>query len=407
MSADKEGPVARYDFDRVVERRGTGSLKYDWGMQRVGRDDLLPLWVADMDFPLPDEILDDIKRRVDHGIFGYTEPADGYYDAMEAWFARHYGWRPEREWNTVTPGVVYALAVSVQAFTEPGDAVLVQEPVYYPFRETIELNGRRCVSSDLVERDGRYEVDFDDFERMVAESGARLFLLCSPHNPVGRVWTRDELERMARICERHGVQVVADEIHCDFIRPGVTFTPYALLSPELASRAVYCTSASKTFNTAALQTANIIIPDPGVRAAFRRQNAADGYSQANALGLAATEACWRRGEEWHEQLLAYLWGNLDCLRRFLREQLPQVRLVEPEGTYLMWMDFSRAARDYDDLHRLVQDEARLWLDEGVIFGKKNEMFERINIACPRSTLERALRQLKDALDRRAGLPALD
>ena len=391
--------MGSYDFDAVIERKGTGSLKYDFGLARAGRTDLLPMWVADMDFRAPREVILAVQQRAEHGIFGYTEPDDGYFEALTGWFEKRYGYRPERSWNTVTPGVVYAISAAVRAFADHGDGVLLQEPVYYPFREMIERNGRICVNNQLVENNGHYEIDFEDFERKIAENGVKLFLLCSPHNPVGRVWNREELTRMAEICRKYQVKIVADEIHCDFIYPGHTFTSFLTLGEEYTASAAVCTSSSKTFNLAGLQTANILIPDRALRRKFRHVNAASGYSQAGTLGLAATEAAYRYGETYLEELLCYLKGNLDFLREYLKENIPEIRLIEPEGTYLVWLDCSGIASSYEELLRLIRDEARLWLDEGAIFGRETELFERINIACPRSVLAEALHQLDGAVKR--------
>lgn len=393
--------MGKYNFDKIIERRGTSSLKYDFGPERMGRDDLMPLWVADMDFALPDEILDVIRERVDHGIFGYTDPDAAYFEAVKGWFGRHYGWRPENEWITVTPGVVYAIAVAVRAFTKPGDSVIIQEPVYYPFRETIEMNGRRCISSDLVLRSGRYEIDFEDFERKIADNDVKAFILCSPHNPAGRVWSREELQRLCGICIAHNVIVIDDEIHCDFIYPGHEFVPLASLGEKYLNNAVVATSPSKTFNIAGLQVANTIIADEKLRRTFRFENAAGGYSQGNAVGMTACRAVYESGDQWLSELIDYLAENVDLVRKFVRERLPGITLIEPEGTYLLWLDCSGAAEDYEDLRHLVVDEARLWLDDGIIFGKKTEMFERINIACPRKILVTALSRLEDAVEARA------
>lgn len=388
----------KYDFDSIINRRGTASLKYDSDMERMGRDDLLPLWVADMDFRLPDEVLDVIKKRVDHGIFGYTDPKPDYMDAVRKWFRERHGWEIRPDWITVTPGVVYAISTAVRAFTEKGDAVIIQEPVYYPFSECIRDNGRRLVNSQLIYEDGRYRMDYEDFERKVIEERVRLFLLCSPHNPTGRVWTKEELIKIGEICQRHDVVVFSDEIHCDITYPGVKHIPFAGISPEFAKRAVVGTSPSKTFNLAGLQVSNIIIPDSKLRERFRYENRAAGYSQANTLGLTACKAVYELGDVWYREMLSYLEGNLGFVRKFVRRYLPKVRLVEPEGTYLVWLDFGETGFTPRELKRLIVDEARLWLDPGVIFGKETALFERINIACPRSVLEEAMNRLRGAMD---------
>ncbi len=389
--------MGKYDFDTVIDRRKTGSIKYDFAKRYAGREDLLPMWVADMDFALPGEILDKIQERIRHGIFGYTEPMDGYYETLERWFLRRYGWKIDRSWNTVAPGVVYSIATAVRALTQPGEAVLIQEPVYYPFRSCIENNGRICISSDLKETGGRYEMDFADVEQKLTEHSVKLLILCSPHNPVGRVWTKEELKTLGDLCLAHRVKMIVDEIHCDFIYEGVRFTPFGTLGEQYAQNAVICTAPSKTFNLAGLQTSNILIPDEKMRDAFRRVSNANGLGLGNTAGLAAAQAVYESGDDWLEELKVYLQGNLAYLRRFLRENLPQLRLIEPEGTYLVWIDFSKAVQTPGELKTLVRDKARLWLDEGEMFGHGGERFERFNIACPRSILQQAMLQLKDAL----------
>ena len=357
------------------------------------------MWVADMDFALPDEVLERVHERVAHGIFGYTEPQDEYYRAMEGWFRRRYGWEIDREWNTVTPGIVFALYAAVSALTEPGDAVLIQEPVYYPFRSVTEDTGRICVSSPLVEKNGRYGVDCKDFEDKIVSEKVKAFILCSPHNPVGRVWTEEELRRMGEICLRHGVLVIADEIHCDFLYPGHVFTPYASLGEAFRERAVICTAPSKTFNMAGLQISNILIPEPDLRKRFRHQVHATGCGLCSAVGLTCAQAVFELGDAWVDELREYLKGNLDRMRECFAEHLPKARLIEPEGTYLTWVDFSGMFRDPAELSRFIRDEAHLWLDDGTMFGRGGALFERFNIACPRSVLEKAMRQLADAAER--------
>ncbi len=394
--------MSKYDFDKVTDRRGTSSLKYDFGMERRRRDDLLPLWVADMDFKLPDEILDDIKARVDHGIFGYTDPKEDYQKAVSNWYSKRHGFEVEEDWNTVVPGIVYAIAIAVRAFTQPGESVIIQEPVYYPFRETIELNKRKVVNNQLVYKDGHYEIDFEDFEKKVVEENVKLFLLCSPHNPAGRVWTKEELIKLGDICERNNVTIFADEIHSDFVFKGYEHTPFITLGEKYTKNLILGTSPSKTFNIAGLQIANIIIPNESVRYKFRNENDAGGYSQCNAIGLTATKSCYEKGGEWVDELIAYLEGNLDYIRSFIKEKLPKVKLIEPEGTYLIWLDFADAFGNYRDLRKFIEDEAKLWLDGGVIFGRETALFERINIASPRSIIEQAMEQLYAAYSRRFG-----
>ncbi len=389
--------MGKYNFDEIVERRNTSCLKYDFGLKRKGRDDLLPLWVADMDFRLPDAVLDDIKERVDHGIFGYTDPDDKYFDAVKTWFRERHGFEPESDWITVEPGVVYSIAVAVKAFSEVGDSVLIQNPVYYPFAETIRLNKRKVVSNDLVYRDGHYEIDFEDFEKKIVDNQVKLFLLCSPHNPVGRVWTEKELTKIADICLKHNVYVFADEIHSDFVYRGFKHTSFITLGGKYKEKLILGTAPSKTFNLAGLQLANIIIPNKDTRDKFRFQNDASGYSQPNALGLVTTRSVYTKGGEWLDELKEYLEGNLSFIRDYLKEKLPEIKLIEPEGTYLVWLDFSAVTDNHKELEDIIVNQAKLWLDPGIIFGRESALFERINIAAPRSIVKQALDQLYSAL----------
>ena len=392
--------MGKYNFDEIIDRKNTSSLKFDFGIERKGRDDLLPLWVADMDFKLPDEIIEDIEKRVSHGIFGYTDPKDDYKKALKNWFSERHDIELEDEWNTVVPGIVYAIATTIRALTKPGDAVLIQQPVYYPFMETIKLNNRKVVNNQLVYRNDHYEIDFEDFEKKIIEEDVKLFLLCSPHNPVGRVWTRDELIRMADICLRHDVFIFADEIHSDFIYRGFKHTSFLTLGEKYIKKTVLGTSPSKTFNIAGLQVANIIIPDPDIRSSFKRENEAAGYSQGSVLGMTATISAYTKGKQWLDELLDYLEGNLNFVRDFLKEKLPEIKLIEPEGTYLIWLDFSKITDSHKELEKLIVDDAKLWLDSGVIFGRETALFERINIACPRKILKQAMEQLYEAVSRR-------
>lgn len=387
-----------YNFDEMVDRRGTSCLKYDFGMKRKGRDDLLPLWVADMDFKLPDEILEDLHRRIDHGIFGYTEADEEYFAAVDRWFFNHHGYHVEPETVTVGCGVVYGLATGVKAFTEVGDAILIQQPVYYPFREVIEDNGRHFINNQLHYEDGRYTIDFEDFEKKIVDNKVKVFILCNPHNPVGRVWTRQELEQMGDICLRHGVVIMDDEIHCDFVFPGYQFTSFMNLDEKYRKNLVLYTSPSKTFNVAGMQPANIIIPNEELRTAYRRANAAAGYSQGNVMGMTAVKAVYTKGDAWVKELVEYIDGNKEYMKEFVKANFPKAQFVEPEGTYLIWIDFSGYGFTDEELEHVMVEEAKLWLDCGKVFGPATAQFERFNIACPRATVVQAMEQLKQAID---------
>lgn len=386
------------DFDAVVNRKDTDCLKFDFAVKRGRPADVLPLWVADMDFKTSDRILEEIHRRIDHGIFGYTETGDAYFEAVSGWLKKHHNLEIKQDWIIKTPGIVFALAMAVKAYTKEGDAVLIQQPVYYPFSEVIADNGRVVVSSDLVLNSvGKYEIDFDDLEQKIKENQIKLFLLCSPHNPVGRVWTEEELKRIADICVRHEVIVISDEIHADFVYDGYKHTPLLNVDARIADYCVTCTSPAKTFNLAGLQISNIIIPNEGVRKQFKKQVDAAGYSQANTIGIVACEAAYRYGEEWYDALRQYLQENLDFVREYLKNNLPQIKLIEPEGTYLIWLDFSALGLSATALEDLVVNKAKLWLDSGAIFGKVGIGFQRINIATNRSVLKEALDRIREAI----------
>lgn len=386
-----------YDFDRQIDRRGTNSLKYDFAVERGRPADVLPLWVADMDFQAPEPVLTALRETVEHGIFGYSETKEDYTQTVAAWFRERFGWNTRPEWLVKTPGVVFALAMAVRSLTCPGDGVLIQTPVYYPFFSVIRDNGRKVVENRLRYIQGRYTIDLEDFERKIKENRVTLFLLCSPHNPVGRVWTQDELRQMGHICEQYGVYVVSDEIHCDFAFPEHPHYIFPNAVPSLEGRTIVCTAASKSFNLAGLQVSNIWISDEWIRRWFVREIDKCGYSQLNQLGLVATQAAYAGGSEWLEQCKSYLRSNLDFLRAFLTERIPQIRLVEPEGTYFAWLDCSGLKLSGWELDDLFLRRAKLWLDTGAMFGGGAEQFQRIVLACPRKTLETALERLATAV----------
>ena len=389
--------LEKINFNIVVNRKNTNCLKYDFAVRRGRPENVLPLWVADMDFKVAPEITQAIKKRVAHGIFGYSEVKEEYFEAVSAWMEQKHGWHVKEDWLVKTPGVVFALAMAVQAFTEPGDAVIIQQPVYYPFSEVIADNGRRIVDNTLeLKEDGKYHINFEDFEQKVKENHVKLFLLCSPHNPVGRVWTKEELKKIAAICRKYDVIVVSDEIHEDFVFNG-KHQVFADLSEDAKNRTITCTAPSKTFNLAGLQVSNIWIANPKLRDKFKKQIAAAGYSQLNTLGLTACEAAYRYGGEWHAELLGYLKSNLNFLREFLQTRLPEVKLIEPEGTYLVWLDFGSLGLTEEQREELLTKKAGIWLDSGAIFGAAGEGFERINIACPRSILKDALERIERAV----------
>lgn len=386
------------DFDRIIDRKNTRCLKYDFAVKRGMPEDVLPLWVADMDFETSSYIEDALTERVQEGIFGYSDVQTPYFEIIRDWMIRHHDWEPQEKWLIKTPGVVFALAMAVKAYTDPGDKVLLQQPVYYPFSEVITDNGREVVSNDLVlTEDGTYKIDFADFEQKIIANGIKLFLLCSPHNPVGRVWTKEELEKIGDICVKHGVTVVSDEIHNDFIWEG-THTVFAGIKKEFADISITCTSPSKTFNLASMLISNIFIPNQILRRKFRKEMDRAGISQLSVLGLVATEAAYAHGDEWYAAMKNYVRDNIVFARAYVEENLPGVRMIDTQGTYLIWLDFRQTGLTVEQLDHKIIYEAGLWLDSGKIFGKTGEGFERINVACPRAVLQEALDRIRGILE---------
>lgn len=392
--------MKKYDsthFDEIIDRKNTNSLKYDFAIERGRPEDILPLWVADMDFKVADEITDAITKVVSHGIYGYTDSKDDYFDALKNWYLTNYSWEIKKEWLVKTPGVVYAIATAIRAFTNPGDAIIIQQPVYYPFFKMIQLNDRVVVNSPLVNHDGFYEMNFEEFEQKIIDNKVKVFILCSPHNPVGRVWTTEELTRIGEICLKHNVLVISDEIHSDFIYEGYKHTVFSSLSEEFKNNSIICTAPSKTFNLAGLQISNVFIANEDLRKRFIREKAKTGYDEVNTIGLTAAKAAYSEGKAWLDGMRSYLKDNLDYVREFLNERLPMLKLIEPQGTYLIWIDFRGLGLTESEREDLIVNKAKLWLDTGSMFGVDGKGYERINIACPRSILKKALEQLEGAI----------
>lgn len=385
------------DFDTVVDRKNTRCLKYDFAVKRGKPEDVLPLWVADMDFKTSSYIEDALVERAKEAIFGYSEVQTDYFNIVNNWMIKHHNWETKEEWLIKTPGVVFALAMAVKAYTNVGDKILVQYPRYYPFSETIEDNGRRVVSSDLIlGGDNRYHIDFEDFENKIKDNNIKLFFLCNPHNPVGRVWTKEELTRIGDICVKYGVTVVSDEIHHDFVFKG-EHTVFAGIKKEFENITITCTSPSKTFNLASMLISNIFIANNDLRYRFKREIDAAGISQLGVLGLVATEAAYSQGEEWYQAVKKYISDNIDFTKKYVEENLPGVKMIDTEGTYLVWLDFRGTDLSTTELNRRIIYEAKLWLDDGNIFGDQGDGFQRINVACPRATLQEALDRIKSIL----------
>lgn len=385
------------DFDTIVDRKNTDCLKYDFAVRRGLPEDVLPLWVADMDFKTSSYIIDELKKVCEHGIFGYTETQTEYFNAIAGWMKNQHNWKVQEEWLIKTPGVVFALAMAVKAFTQKGDAVILQLPVYYPFMEVIRDNERKVVSSDLVlGNDNRYHIDFSDFENKIIQNNVKLFFLCSPHNPVGRVWSKEELLRLGEICLRHKVIVVSDEIHNDFIFEG-QHNVFTSLNEELANVTITCTSPSKTFNLAGTLISNIFISNPELRKKFKKQVNAAGISQLSVFGIKSCQTAYQHGLEWFTSVKKYIKANIDFIEEFTQKNLSGVKMIHHEGTYLVWLDFRGTGLNVQELDDLIINKAKLWIDSGKIFGTSGNGFQRINAACPRKTLEEAMKRIQKAL----------
>ena len=380
------------DFDEAIPRENTDCVKYDDRVKRFGRSDVQPMWVADMDFRAPACVREALLQLIDHGIYGYHLKTDKYYLAIIDWFQRRHRYAIATESIFFTPGVVPALSHLVQALTKKGDGIIVQPPVYFPFFWAIQVNERQVLQNQLLEAQGEYAIDFDDLEAMARE--AAMLILCSPHNPVSRVWRREELERIADICLRHDVIILADEIHNDLVCGPYRHVPIASLSPEVDRITVTCHSASKTFNLAGLSTAYVVINSPELRQAYKEGVAPLHVEALNTFGLRAMEAAFTQGEPWLHELLEYLWGNYRTLSSFLEENLPRVKVSPLEGTYLVWLDFRGWGLDQTSLRELIIEKARLGLHDGPTFGAGGQGFQRMNIACPRQALRNALDRLK-------------
>ena len=382
----------KYNFDDIIDRSNSYSIKHEpsW---RGKPDDVLPMWVADMDFTVPPCVQEALVRRARHGIFGYSEPDAAYFDAVGKWFKERFNWDTQRDWFLITPGVVNALYTAIRALTKPGDGVVIQQPVYYPFEAAIRQTGRQLLVNELVYSDGHYSIDFQDFEEKIKQ--AKLFIMCSPHNPVGRVWSEGELTQMGEICLRYGVLVISDEIHQDFVFSGNKHLVFAALSDDFADITVTCTSPSKTFNMAGLLHANIFISNKILRNKFKEEYVRSGLSQPGLMGLDACKAAYEGGAEWLAQLLDYLAGNMLFLKTYLSDHIPKIKLIEPEGTYLAWLDCRELGLSVQNLDDVIMNNGKVWLSAGSSFGKGGAGFERMNVACPRSVLINALERLKN------------
>lgn len=386
--------MSTFDFDTVINRHGTNSYKWDI----VKEEDVIPLWVADMDFKAAPAILEALKKRVEHGVFGYTLVPDSYYEAIINWFARRHNWQIDRSWIIYTTGVVPAVSCAIKALTLPGEKVLIQTPDYNCFFSSIKNNGCEVAENELVRRGDSYEVDFEDFERQCADEKTTVFLLCNPHNPAGRVWTKEELERMNDICLAHGVRVISDEIHCELVMPGHRFTPFAAISDACRDNSVVLNSPTKAFNIAGLQIANIICADPAMRRRIDRAVNINEVCDVNPFGVVALQAAYNESEEWLDSLNHYIWGNYLALKEFIAKELPRLEVTRLEGTYLAWVDIKATGLTSDEAYGKLMKEGRVYVNSGTMYGRRaGEGYLRINLACPRATLLEGMKRMGGVL----------
>lgn len=383
-----------YNFDKEITREQSGSVKWDLRELRGGNE-VIPMWVADMDFPAPDEIINVLVKRAGHGIFGYTYPSDSYREAVCAWMKKRHNWRINKEWIVTTPGVVAAFSAAISAFTDEGDKIIIQPPVYHPFKKVIEASNRRVAENRLIIKDNRYTMDFEGLEKLL-KGGASMMVLCSPHNPVGRVWTIDELQTLNELCMKYDTLILSDEIHADLIMPGYSHHVMAKISSGTNKKIITCTAASKSFNLAGLACSNIIISDPHLRELFLKRIQRSSITTPNIFGLLATETAYTLCEEWLDELINYIHKNYILLKGYLEENIPLIKAADLEGTYLSWLDFSGYGLPDQAIDEILLKNAKIWFDNGPQFGAGGKGFQRINLACTRKTLIKALERIKTA-----------
>ncbi len=393
----------KYDFETVIDRYNTGSFKYDEMIKRnpkVVENKIVPLSVADMEFKTPPEIVEALKRYLDEQVLGYTGPTKAYFDSVKSWMKNKFGWEIKDNWIVSTPGVVGAFFMAISALTKPDEGVIVMTPVYYPFYKAIENENRKIVRNELKEVNGRYEIDFEDLERKASDPKNNILLFCSPHNPVGRVWTKEELQKVARICEKHGVIVLSDEIHFDLVMPGHKHTVFASLNEWTKDNTIVFTAPSKTFNLAGLHTSNVVIPSGKLRRIFKKEMSKTAIMNLNSLGYEACKTGYNECEGWLSELIDVIYGNHKLVKEHMAKHHPKIHVYDLEGTYLQWIDFRTLRMKNEEIEKMLQEEAMVFLDEGYVFGEEGSGFERINLACPKHVLEGALNRITEALKKR-------
>lgn len=390
----------KFNFDEVIDRSGTNSAKWEPSVleEKFGASDLLPFWVADMDFKTVPAVVDAVVKRAEHGIYGYSTRPDSYYESIINWTKRRFGWDIKKEWIQYTPGIVPAVNYMIQCFCKPGDKVIIQEPVYYPFKMAIEKNGCHVVDNGLKFNGEYYDIDFEDFEEKAKDPKVKMFILCSPHNPISRVWSKEELKKLGKICLENDVLVVSDEIHNDLVYSDYKHIMFASLNEDFAMNSITCTAPSKTFNLAGMQSSNIIIPNEKLRKEFKETLDRNHISGQNPLSIVATEVAYNEGEEWLEALLRYLEENIEFINKYLEENLPKAKMIKPQATYLGWIDLKEYESDGEKLEKLMAEKGKIAMDGGTWFGEAGAGLMRINFACPRSLLEEGMDRIKNAID---------
>ena len=388
----------KYNFDEIIDRKSNFAAKYDELTLKYGKGDLIPMWVADMDFKAPQPVIDTMRERLEQGIFGYTSRPDSYYESISQWLEKRHGWKVDPKHIIHSPLVIPSINVIIKEFTQPGDKIIIQTPVYSPFFDVVKNNDRELVVNPLKLVDGNYVMDYENLEE-AAKSGAKMLLLCNPHNPVGRVWTREELVKLGDICLKYGVKVVSDEIHSDLIYKGNKHVPFGMISEDFFKNSITCSAPSKTFNIAGLQASYVIFPNEEEKQIFDHAWTLIDIKRNNCFSLVATEAAYRHGEEWLEQLLEYLEGNVDLVKDYCDKYIPKIKPNRPEGTYLIWIDCRELGMDKDQLTKFMIDEVKVAFNAGHAFGVEGEGYIRMNIACPRSIVQEVLDRLKTAIDK--------
>lgn len=383
------------NFDQVVDRKGTNSVKWDLNDRIYGSNEILPMWVADMDFKAPEVVIEALKTQLDHGVFGYTSIPDSTKDAIISWVTNRHNWKLHNEWISYSSGVVTAMSSVVQALTQPGDKIVVQTPIYPPFFQLIERNKRELITSENKLVNSSYEMDFDDLEQKLTKD-VKVFMLCNPHNPGGKVWSSQDLKKLGELCLKNNILILSDDIHSDILIGEKPYTPIASLSDELAQQTITFIAPTKTFNIAGLQASVIITPNKSLKVKIDNFQSAQGFFTLNTMGIVGMEAAYGKGEPWFENLLSYLKENLQRLESFLKEQLPMIKLIKPDASYLAWLDLRELGLSDEQIKKLLVEKGKLGLEPGPKYGKGGEGFVRINLGCPKETLEEGLRRLKIA-----------